>query len=831
VAATGTNTIDNTTYTQTWNWNGLGTGTALAVNANSNTSTNGILTISNTTTSGTGIVFKAQSNSTANTGLYVLANGYVGIGDSTPNNTLEITSTSTGLSGLRFTNLTSASATSTASGRVLSVNSNGDVILVDDASAAAGAGVNTLGVPTGSNALGGTIAGSTLTFTFADATNPGIVSTTTQTFAGAKTFSSAPTFSTMTPGSLLFAGTGGLVSQNNPQLFWNNSTNALGIGTTTPDYPLTISTTGVTGLRMYKNNNTSDATDAFLSLEQAGTGDVSMDYVLSDVVRWRMGIDNSDGDKLKISSGASYATGVKFTLDTNGNIGIGTSTPGALLHLSTSTANLTNIFMVSGTSSRSLLRVQQDVTDPLDVERVIIGQGGIAAAKPDSMARDQLYVFGRINSSWDYAGYDFMNGRTALSADGDLGGNLWFDEVSASTATFTSVAGYSGILRVAIATAAANVSDWVGSGGVQVTQRSLNPVFEARIQGDANVDHRMIAGFHRVAVNTAISADTNNSTDEIFFRKTAAGTNWTAVTRNGSGTENVTDLTSQCGGACTTNTMRILRIEVQDVGTNGTVYFFIDGTLVATHNTAAVPAAATRLAWGVGQAVSSTVARSYDADFIKVWSDDPADSIENKSINLPAFKEEEPVVFTAASKLPSFVGSTKQFIADYQFIFANMATGSIDRLSTFADAIEDNDMTIQKYGEQFVNLIKSSLEKLSDIFININLWVKSIKADKVETKELCIEDVCVTKEQLRTLLQNSNQSYTPPAVNTPPVDNIPPESQPEDETLTDATSTEIINENPEENPIVDSPIPPVSIEETIPDNPPVVESIVAEPTQ
>lgn len=76
----------------------------------------------------------------------------------------------------------------------------------------------------------------TATHTFnipdAGAAARGLVTTGTQTFAGAKTFSSAPTFSTMTAGSVLFAGTSGLVSQDNANLFWNDTDNNLFIGAT-----------------------------------------------------------------------------------------------------------------------------------------------------------------------------------------------------------------------------------------------------------------------------------------------------------------------------------------------------------------------------------------------------------------------------------------------------------------------------------------------------------------------------------------------------------------------------------------------------------------------
>jgi trimeric autotransporter adhesin len=53
----------------------------------------------------------------------------VGIGNTAPKNKLEITFGSANNSGLRFTNLTSNSSAASASGKVLSVNADGDVVL------------------------------------------------------------------------------------------------------------------------------------------------------------------------------------------------------------------------------------------------------------------------------------------------------------------------------------------------------------------------------------------------------------------------------------------------------------------------------------------------------------------------------------------------------------------------------------------------------------------------------------------------------------------------------------------------------------------------------
>lgn len=49
-----------------------------------------------------------------------------------------------------------------------------------------------------------------------------------------------------TPGSIPFAGPGGVYNQNNSGLFWNNTNVRLGIGTNAPDAPLHINGTGMT---------------------------------------------------------------------------------------------------------------------------------------------------------------------------------------------------------------------------------------------------------------------------------------------------------------------------------------------------------------------------------------------------------------------------------------------------------------------------------------------------------------------------------------------------------------------------------------------------------
>jgi hypothetical protein len=106
--ATSSNTVDNTNFAQTWNWSTATTQSPLSIAANSIStgslmnlttssaainSTNGLLNVANTSSTTTGVLARFQSNSTAGSGLTVMANGNVGIGTSTPGSTLDVKGT------------------------------------------------------------------------------------------------------------------------------------------------------------------------------------------------------------------------------------------------------------------------------------------------------------------------------------------------------------------------------------------------------------------------------------------------------------------------------------------------------------------------------------------------------------------------------------------------------------------------------------------------------------------------------------------------------------------------------------------------------------------
>lgn len=134
-AAGATNTIDNTTYAQAWNWStattqnpmawnaaGLTTGNLFSLSGNALTtgsllnvtsssaslnSTNGLLNVANTSAATTGTIARIQSNSTAGSGLTVLANGNIGIGTASPSYPLALNA-SNGLGTMSIANTNSS---------------------------------------------------------------------------------------------------------------------------------------------------------------------------------------------------------------------------------------------------------------------------------------------------------------------------------------------------------------------------------------------------------------------------------------------------------------------------------------------------------------------------------------------------------------------------------------------------------------------------------------------------------------------------------------------------------------------------------------------------
>jgi hypothetical protein len=99
------------------------------------------------------------------------------------------------------------------------------------------------------------------------------------------------TTTAFTPGSVVFAGTGGVYTQDNTHLFWDDANDRLGIGTATP----------MTSIHV--GRSTASIIPAIL-VSQVGTGDASFRYYLNhnSISSITTGIDDNDNHNFKISN-------------------------------------------------------------------------------------------------------------------------------------------------------------------------------------------------------------------------------------------------------------------------------------------------------------------------------------------------------------------------------------------------------------------------------------------------------------------------------------------------------------------------------------------------
>ena len=197
---------------------------------------------------------------------YIGASKNVGLGTTTPGAKLEVNPTTTNTSGVRLTQLKSTSPAAAANGKVLSVNANGDIVLVKD-SLGAGGGF---------------------------------------------------TLPVLTSGSLLFSN-GTTIAQNNSKLFWDNTNFRLGVGTVTPAQSLDV----VGGAKISGLSGTGNrmvVTDA--------TGNLTSQAIPAGAVADNLG-NHSATQNIALNGFAltNNGTGGGMNVTNTGSVGIGTATP------------------------------------------------------------------------------------------------------------------------------------------------------------------------------------------------------------------------------------------------------------------------------------------------------------------------------------------------------------------------------------------------------------------------------------------------------------------------------------------------------------------------
>lgn len=277
-------------------------------------------------------------------------------------------------------------AVNTTGKKVLIADARGVLqwIIKDSIAGSGGSGVNTLAaIGSSPNANGATISGSTLTLEPADGSFGGVVTTGTQTIAGAKTFSSAFTSSTSTTSPILIGGTGtgssisirptsGVGSTGADIIFQNGnnggteiarvtgSNGYTGFGTASPlmkfditngtqvtgansGNPNALNVTGSNqaltggGATMFLNSNSAMGADvgaslAFTALRVSGDNTSDMIFAIAKGAKENASSGNYNGYfAIATQSHNLGALAERFRITSGGNVGIGTTSPSAVL--------------------------------------------------------------------------------------------------------------------------------------------------------------------------------------------------------------------------------------------------------------------------------------------------------------------------------------------------------------------------------------------------------------------------------------------------------------------------------------------------------------------
>jgi hypothetical protein len=223
---------------------------------------------------------------------------------------------------------------------------------------------------TGATTLTGIVKGNgTSAFTAAVAADfPTLNQNTTGTAAGLSATlavgrGGTGTATAFTAGSVVFAGASGTYSQNNAGFFWDNTNSRLGIGTTSPSSklavggnPPTAGALAVVGATGGISLATSDNVSSSLYIRNASGGSI---------------IGTDGGGALHLASGGNTTSERRVTIDGNGLVGIGTTSPTLKLDVN-GRANISQ----SAVSNYEMLTLNQGYAGSASRLRFINTSGG-----------------------------------------------------------------------------------------------------------------------------------------------------------------------------------------------------------------------------------------------------------------------------------------------------------------------------------------------------------------------------------------------------------------------------------------------------------------------
>jgi len=201
-----------------------------------------------------------------------------------------------------------------------------------------------------------------------------------------------------------------------PKFFWDASAESLGIGTSSPSYPLHVA--GEVGIELYNGTGGGNVLNLRPSLGDANKYNMS----ISSYDHSGGGVGPADGisinafDGVSIATGSSTARQERLRIGASGNVGIGTDSPDTLLHL-------------SDTAGGAVIRLERNDTTiaSTDVYGEIQFEGQDASAGSAAGIRGKILgvaegVTGEMALAFQTAGsYGSSTERMRIDSSGNVG--------------------------------------------------------------------------------------------------------------------------------------------------------------------------------------------------------------------------------------------------------------------------------------------------------------------------------------------------------------------------------------------------------------------------
>lgn len=238
--------------------------------------------------------------------------------------------------------------------------------------------------------------------------------------------------SSMTSGSVLFAGTNGVVSQDNSNFYWDNANKRLGLGTNTPQGLLQVGSGYVQAAVPFAVLAGTPGTPATTGTTQTN-GILRLGTNTSNSSVFDMGLYNAApfGAWLQAQNGGDFSDHTLYPIvlqPNGGNVGIGTTNPGQLLEVRRDQAGTATIAKVINSNSTTGTQARFDLAtatpNAYSIMSVTENGGGVASfelSTGDGISNGMYFTAGSASTSQPFIFRQSTLERMRIAANGNVG--------------------------------------------------------------------------------------------------------------------------------------------------------------------------------------------------------------------------------------------------------------------------------------------------------------------------------------------------------------------------------------------------------------------------